>query len=178
MAVGETVTPADAALAAFIQSVELAAVDAYDKLLPLLGDTTKPVALKFQAHHREYTDALAKQAGGSAVKVPNQTLTLVLAARLQGVADEKGALMFAFGLENQITATYAFTLTTLTSPDVVGVTATILPVLAAHAAALGSLAGLPLAAAFPNGPFEGTAVAGAENPDFKLGFDPLSFPVG
>jgi hypothetical protein len=178
MTENEPVTPADAALAGFMQSIELAVVDAYEKVLPLLGDAARPIAAKFQGHHRDYADALAKQAAGSAAKVPNQTLTLVLTARLQGVADEKSALTFAFGLENQVAETYAFTFTTLTSPDVVRVAATILPVVSAHAAALGSLAGLATASTFPNGPFEGTAVADPENQDIRLGFDPLSFPVG
>jgi hypothetical protein len=66
----------------------------------------------------------------------------------------------------------------LTSPDVIRTVATILPVVSGHAAALGSLAAVPTATIFPNGPFEGTAVAGPDNPDFKLGFDPASYPVG
>jgi hypothetical protein len=178
MTASDPVIAADAALAGFIQSIELAVTDAYETVLPLLGDAARPIAVRFQGHHREYADALAKQAAGSVAKLPNQTLTLVLAARLQGVADERGALTFAFGLENQVAETYAFSFTTLTSPDVIRLAASILPVVSAHAAALGSLAGLPPAGAFPNGPFEGTAVAGADSQDITLGFDPLSFPVG
>ena len=37
---------------------------------------------------------------------------------------------------------------------------------------------LPTASVFPNGPFEGTAVAGTDNTDVSLGFDPAAFPVG
>ena len=175
MTATEPVTPADAALAGFLQSIELAVVDAYDKVTPFLSDTTKPIAAKFQGHHKDYAGALAKQAGTSAAKVPNQALTLVLGQSLQAVVDEKGAITVAFGFENQVTETYAFTLTTLTSPDVVGLVATTLPVLAAHAAILGASVGLATTALFPNSATEGNAVG--DGTDTKLGFDPASFPA-
>jgi hypothetical protein len=169
-------TPADAALAGYLQSIELAVVDAYDKLAALLSDATKPTMAAFQAHHKEYADALAKQAGTSAVSGPNITLTFILTARVGGVTDEKGALELAFGVENQVAETYAFSLTTLASPDVIHLVATILPVVAGHAAVLGSSVGLTTAVLFPNGALEGTVVG--DGSDTKLGYDPASFPVG
>jgi hypothetical protein len=178
MIMTEPVTPADATLSGFLQSIELAAVTAYDTVLTFLAEASKPAATKFQIHHREYANILATQAGASAATVANQTLTLVLASRLQKVTDERGALTFAFGLENQLAETYAFAFTTLTSSDVIRATAVILPIVSGHAAALASLAGLSTAIVFPNGPFEGSAVAGPENTDLKLGFDPATFPVG
>jgi hypothetical protein len=172
----DPIAPEDAVTAGFLQSIALAVADAYDKVMPLLGDTTKPTAASFQGHHKEHADALAKRAGTSAATVPNAALTLVLAARLQAVSDERGALAFASALENQVTGTYAFTFTTLTSPDVIHLAATILPVVSGHAAILGSSAGLTTNAMFPNGALQSTTVA--DGSDTTLGFDPLSFPAG
>lgn len=171
----DPVTPEDATLAGFLQSIALAVADVYDKVTPFLSDTTKPTAATFQNHHKEHALALAARAGTAAATLPNQALTLVLAARLQGVADERGALTFAFGLEHQVTETYVFTLTTLTSPDVIRLVATIVTVVSGHAGILGSSAGLTTTALFPNGPLEGATVG--DGSDGNLGFDPASFPV-
>lgn len=179
MTVREPVAPADTALLLFLRSVELAIADLYDKVLPLLGDSAKPIAAKFQAHHRDYADSLGKLAGGGpTLPGANATLSLVLAARLQSMSDERTALTATAAIENQLAATYAFTFTTLTSPDVIKLLVTILPVVSAHAATLGGLAVLPTAAVFPNGPFESTVVAGTDSSDIKAGFDPAAFPVG
>ena len=179
MTTGEgPIEPPDLALVVFLQSVERSVVDAYDRVLPLLGDSAKPAVVKVQAHHKDYVDALGKLPGTAAVPTANQTLAFVLAARLQAMTDEKSALTVAFGIENQLSETYGFAFTTVTSPDVVNLLATLMPVVSTHAAALAGLAVLPTASAFPNGPFEGTTVAGAENTDAKAGFDPAAFPVG
>jgi hypothetical protein len=175
MTAQDPVTAADATLAGFLQSIALAVADLYDKVIPLLSDTMKPVATAFQNHHKEHAVALATQAGTAAATLPNQALTLVLAARFQGVADERGALTFAFELEHQVTATYAFTQTALTSPDVVRLVATILTVVSGHAGVLGSSAGRTATALFPDGPLQGATVG--DGSDTKLGFDPASFPV-
>ena len=172
----DPVAPADAVTAGFLQSLALAVVDAYDRMMPLLGDTARPLAASVQGHHREHADALAKQAGTSAATVPNVSLTYVLVARLQAVADERGALAFAAAVENEMAGTYAFAFTTLTSPDVVRLVATILPVVSGHSAILGSSAGLTTVALFPNGALQSTIVG--DGSDLTLGFDPLSFPVG
>ena len=82
----------DAALAGFLQSVERTVVDAYDKALPLLSASNKALGSTFQDHHRDYADALGKLAGASAANHTNQTLSLVLAARLQSMSDERSAL--------------------------------------------------------------------------------------
>ena len=175
MAAPAQVTPADAMVAGFLHSITLAVVDVYDKVMPFLSDTTKPSAATFQNHHKEYAAALAARAGASAATVPNQALTLVLTARMQDVADERGALNVAFGLEHQVTETYAFALTTLTSPDVIHLVATILTVVSGQAGILGSSAGLATTALFPNGALVGATVG--DGSDLQLGFDPASFPA-
>jgi hypothetical protein len=175
MATEATVTPQDASLAAFVQSIALAAADAYDKTVPLLSDPVKPIATTFAAHHREHAAALAKLAGTAAATVPNQTLVAVLAGRLQTVVDERGALTFAFDLENQVSATYQFALTTLTSVDVIELVATIVTIVAGQAAIAGANAGITTTTLFPNGAVEAATVADGANT--KAGFDPALYPV-
>jgi hypothetical protein len=174
----EPIEPPDLVLIVFLQTVERSVVDAYDQVLALLGDAAKSAVTKMQAHHKDYVDALGKLAGAAAVPGANQTLSFLLGARLQTMTDEKSALTVASSIENQLAATYGFAFTTITSPDVVKLLATIMSVVSTHAAALAGLAVLPTASAFPNGPFEGTTVAGTENTDAKAGFDPAAFPVG
>jgi hypothetical protein len=169
------ITPADASVAGFLQSIALAVADVYDKLTPFVSDTTKPIATKFQGHHIEHADALVALAGTAAAKLPNQALALVLGARLPTVTDERSALAFAFGVENQVTETYAATFNTVTSPDLIHLVATMLPIVAGHATTIGSLAGLAPIALFPNGALEGTAAG--DGSDTTLGFDPALFPV-
>lgn len=169
------VTPADAMVAGFLHSIVLAVVDFYDKAAPFLTDTTKLIAASFQNHHREHATALEAQAGTSAATVPNQALTLVLTARMQGVTDERSALAVAFGLEHQVTETYAFTLTNLTGPDAIQLVASILTVVSGHAGILGTNAGLPTTALFPNGALVGATVGDGSDP--QRGFDPASFPA-
>ena len=176
MAPNDTITPPDAATAAFMQSIALAVADAYDKATPFFSDTTRPIATSFAAHHRDHAAALAKQAGTAAATVPNQALTLVLTARLQNVADERAALSFAFDVENQVSATSEFTLTKLTSTDVIHLVATIITIVAGHAAILASSAGITTTSVFPNGATETTSVGDGSNLEF--GFDPTSFPPG
>lgn len=178
MTFADAVTPADLALVGYLQSIERAVADFYDNVLPLLTDATRPVAAKMQAHHKDYIDALGKLAGPSAVKVANPALSFVLAARVPSMVDERTALTVTAGVENQLAETYAFAFTSLTSPDALKLPATILPVVSAHAATLAGLAVLPTAAVFPNGPFEGTAVAGTDYSSINAGFDPAAFPVG
>ena len=174
----DPVAPPDAALAGFLQSVERTVIDAYDKALPLLSESNKALGSTFQDHHRDYADALGKLAGSSAANHTNQTLSLVLAARLQSMSDERSALTSIAAVENELVATHGFAFSTTASPDLIKLVATILPVLSTHAATLASLASVPTAAVFPTGAFETTTVAGVDSADASAGFDPAAFPVG
>lgn len=177
MPASDVVVTPDADLCAFMQSIELAVVDAYDHLAPLIGDDRKPMVASFQSHHKDCAAALGAltSTASAAAHGPNQTLALVLAGRLQAVSDQRGAFSFGFELENDIAATYSYVLTTVTSPDVIRLVCTIVPVVSGQAAVFGTLTGLPTSGLFPNGPFEGTAVGNGS--DANLGFDPASFPV-
>lgn len=170
------VTAADAALSAFLQSLEVAVGAAYDRVVPQLSENLAPIASAFQAHHREYATRMATHAGAAAAKGPNGIFAAVITSRLQTVVDQRSALTLAFGLENQLTATYEFALTTLTSPDVIASVATIIPVLAGHSAILGSASAIPPSLVFPNGPFEANTVG--DGSDLRLGLDPAVFPTG
>ena len=171
----EPVTAADMTTAAFLQSVELTAVDTYGRLAPLVGETERQTMSTFMDHHSAYADAMKKLAGSAAVTKANPTLTLVLVARLQTATDESAAFAFAFGLENQIAATYAFAATTATSPDLIRSITSILPMTAGRSAVLGALANLSTPLLFPNGPVESAIVS--DGSDVRLGFDPAKFPV-
>jgi hypothetical protein len=175
MSRSQAITVADASLCAFMQSLELAATNAYDRVLGQLPDTTAPVATTFQDHHRQYAARLATHAGSAAAKRPNPTLTTLLAARLGTVTDERTAFTFAFGLENQLTATYQYCLTAVTSPPVIQSMSTIAPALAGHCAVLGAIAAIPPSFVFPNGPFEATTVG--DGSDLRLGYDPTTIPL-
>jgi len=171
----EPVTTADMTTAAFLQSIELTAVDTFGRLSTLIGEPERQTMATFGKHHAAYADAMGKLAGSSAVKAANPTLTLVLIARLQAATDESAAFAFAFGLENQIAATYAFAATTATSPDLIRAIATIVPVTAGRSAVLGALANLSTPLLFPNGPVESSTVS--DGSDVRLGFDPALFPT-
>ena len=172
----DPVTPGDATFAGYLQSVEWAVVDIFNGAFTFLGETARPVAMKFQSHHSAYADALAKLAGASAAPRANQTLELILTARLQAATDETAALNFLFGLENQLVATHIFVANSASSPDVLRLLATIVPTTAARCATFGSLARLSTPLVFPNGPVEGALVG--DGSDIRLGFDPSLFPVG
>jgi hypothetical protein len=166
----------DEDLAAFAQSVELAAVAAYGMAAAALSAATKPVGMLFQTHHQQHADAFGAVAKTKAVKGPNQKLVAALTPALQAVKDEKGALELAFTLENQAAETYAFGLTVASGAAAIGGMATILPIESEHAAVLGAALGKSPADIFVNGAFESASVG--DGKDVKKGIDPTIFPVG
>jgi rubrerythrin len=165
----------DEDLAAFAQSVELAAVAAYEAAAAALSADTLPVAQLFLMHHQQHADAFGVVAGSKAVDGPNQALVTAITPALEAVKDEKGALELAFGLENQAAATYAFGLTAATGADAIAGMATILPIESEHAAILGVALGMAVPDIFVNGAFEGASVG--DGSDITKGLDPTLFPV-
>ena len=175
MTAQDPVTPADATLAGFLQSIALAVADVYDKVTPLLSDTAKPIATTFQNHHKEHALALAAQAGTATATLPNQALTLVLAAPAPG----GGRRARRAGLRVRSRApgqrdvrirprrAHESRRHSSRRHDPHG--------RVGHAGVLGSSAGLTAAALFPNGALHGAAVG--DGSDTTLGFDPASFPV-
>jgi rubrerythrin len=174
MAGAQSVTDED--LAAFAQSVELAAVAAYGMAAPALTSATRPVGELFAKHHQDHADAFGAVAGSKAVSEPNAALVTALTPALQAVNDETSALQLAFTLENQAAATYAFGLTVASGADAVAGMATILPIESEHAAVLGAALGMPVTEIFVNGAFESASVG--DGTDLAKGIDPSKFPVG
>lgn len=165
----------DVDVAVFAESVELAAVAAYQMAAGVLSAETKPVGELFAQHHQDHAGAFAALAGEAATVRPNAALVGALTPQLEAIDSEQAALEFAFVLENQAAATYAFGLTVLTLPEAIKGTSTILPVESAHAGVLGAALGKDLAGMFPTDAFILAQVGDGSDPD--QGLDPARFPV-
>ncbi len=158
----------DGAIAAFAESVELAAVAAYTAAAKSGLVTTKAVldaATAFAGHHQEHAAAFGAAAGAGATKKANPKLLDAVGAQLAAAKDEMGVLEIAFGLENAAAATYLFALGALTSKGALQLTASILPVEAQHAVVLGTVLGKKATDIFPSFETQTNAV------------DPSKFPV-
>lgn len=142
----------DQDIAAFAESVELAAVEAYraaaasGKLQPAVVE----VGTLFAGHHAEHAVAFASQSGGKATGKPNEKLLLAVAGQLQAAPDQKGILSIAHDVENAAAATYLFGLGALKSKAALQLAASILPVEAQHAVVLGVALGRSTADVVPN----------------------------
>lgn len=165
----------DGGIAAFAQSVELAAVAAYGMAAAVLTPATLPVGMLFAQHHQEHANAFGALAGDKATGTANAALLTALTPTLQGLDTEAKALEFAFGLELQAAETYAFALTALENPQAALSTATILPIEMAHAGVLGVALGKDFDDLFPTGAFVAAAVG--DGRDIEKGLDPAAFPV-
>jgi len=137
---------ADDALAAFLQSAELAAVQLYEAGARLVtsAEAVRTV-VACAAHHRAHATALATLAGPSAVTAPNAALLTNLAPSLQLVRSEDDELGFLYALEGQLAGTYEWALTHFAGSPGVQHAATILPVECQHAVEIGMLLSKPLA---------------------------------
>ena len=134
----------DAAIAAFAESVELAAVQAYLAAAKSGKVTTKGLldaATMFAGHHQEHAAAFASAAGTAATNKPNPKLLQAIGDQIAGAANEQAIITIAFDLENAAAATYMFALGVLTSTAALQLTASILPVEAQHAVVLGQVLG-------------------------------------
>jgi rubrerythrin len=133
----------DGDIAAFAESVELAAVEAYKaaagsgKLQPAVVE----IGTMFAGHHAEHAKAFGGASGGKATGKPNPKLLEAVGGQLKGAADQAAILEIAYGLENAAAATYLFALGALKSEAALALTASILPVESQHAVVLGSALG-------------------------------------
>lgn len=167
----------DTQLAGFAQGFELAAVTVYQMAAPALGDTTRPVAELFGGHHQQHADAFRKVAGDDAQPQANPKILAELGALLEDAAaeGETAVLELAQVIENEAVYTYAFGLSQLQDPAFASVAATIVPIEAQHAVALGLALGQPVEALFPTGAFEIARVGSASDP--TTGVDPTRYVV-
>jgi len=171
----------DTVIAGYAQSVELAAVAAYEAAAPALSGDTLAVASLFMSHHQQHADAFGSVAGDDARPQANEALVAAVTPTLEavgaGVAEGRDmttdVLEFARVLENQAAYTYAAGLTLLQSPDFASATATILPIEAQHATVLALALGKGPEDWFPTGAFESAALGDGSDP--KAGLDPAVF---
>lgn len=144
---GRLITPAaaqelsEADIARFAASLEYAAVGAYQAAVET-GRLSQPVVeagTTFAGHHQDHGDAFAAFVGE---EVPaNQTVLDTFGPMIAGAADEAAIVDIAFQVENAAASTYLFALGVLTDQDAVNAVASILPVEAQHAVALGFVLG-------------------------------------
>jgi hypothetical protein len=157
----------DGDIAAFAESVELAAVEAYKaaagsgKLDPAVVE----VGTMFAGHHGEHAKAFAGASGGAAKGKPNPKLLAAVGDQLKEAKDQAGILKIAYDLEEAAAATYLFGLGALKSAGALQLAASILPVESQHAVVLGSALGMSPADFVPT--FQTSAKA----------VDPAKFPV-
>jgi hypothetical protein len=160
---------ADDDIAAFAESVELAAVEAY-RAAAGSGKVTTPAvgeaATTFAGHHQEHAAAFGGAAGAKATKKANARLLQVVGDQIKQARDQAGVLKIAYDLENAAAATYVYALGALQSKEALQLTASILPVESQHAVVLGMALGRPL---------EDDVVPPFETQDQRV--DPAQFPV-
>jgi len=170
----------DTQIAGYAQSIELAAVAAYEAAAPKLSGDVLSVATLFASHHGEHADAFGAVAGDDARPEANAKLVEAVIPTLEavGAAEPSDALTaqilaFARDLENQAAYTYAAALTLLSDPAYAAATSTILPIEAQHATVLTlALEGGP-DELFPTGAFESSALG--DGTDTTKGLDPAVF---
>jgi hypothetical protein len=157
----------DGDIAAFAESVELAAVEAYKAAAGSgkLEAAVVEIGTMFAGHHAEHAKAFAGASGGAAKGKPNPKLLAAVGDQLKEADDQKGILKIAYDLEEAAAATYLFGLGALKSAAALKLAASILPVESQHAVVLGTALGLPASDYLPNFQTSDKAV------------DPAKFPV-
>jgi hypothetical protein len=148
--VGTLASPASAAgltdqdIAKFAESVELAVVAVYNLALKggkLHTPAVIATATTFASHHTDHAKAFGAFAGDIATAKPNLGVLAAVSDEIQEAPDETHVLSVAFDTENAAAATYLYAIGLLQGAQILGTTASILPVEAQHAAALGYVLG-------------------------------------
>lgn len=157
----------DGDIAAFAESVELAAVEAYKAAAGSgkLQAAVVEVGTMFAGHHQEHAGAFAGASGGKAKGKPNPKLLTAVGDQLKAAKDQAGILAIAYDLEEAAAATYLFALGALKTEAALQLSASILPVESQHAVVLGSALGKPATEYVPSFQTSDKAV------------DPAKFPV-
>jgi rubrerythrin len=138
-----TTNPPNEVTAAFAESLELAAVAAYQQAAAKL--TTPAVvsaASTFAGHHAQHATAFAALSKGKATGKPNPRLLQTLSAEIHDAASENATIQIAYDMENAAASTYLYALGVLTDKAALELTASILPVESQHAVVLGQALGL------------------------------------
>ena len=138
--------PSDGDIATFAASVEYAAVAAYEAAAKSGKVKTKAVldaATAFAGQHKEHGDAF-KAAGTNPNVAANKAVLDMVTPQLTAAKTENDVVALAYGLENSAAATYIFALGVLTNDKAYNAVASVMPVEAQHAVALGFVLGKTL----------------------------------
>lgn len=138
--------PSDGDIATFAASVEYAAVAAYQaaaKSGKVKNKAILDAATAFAGQHQQHGDAF-KAAGTNPSVVANQAVLDMVTPQLTAAKTENDVVALAYGLENAAAATYIFALGVLTNENAYNAVASVMPVEAQHAVALGLVLGKPL----------------------------------
>jgi hypothetical protein len=139
----QEVAPTAPELAAFAESVELAAASFYGLLRPRLS---RPAAISaataYARHHQDHANAIGPAGGPTRTGKPNITLLPTLTDQLGQAKTENDAIKIAYDLENSLASTYLFIIDSIDDSGDLKLAAAILPVEAQHAVVLGSLIGV------------------------------------
>jgi ferritin-like protein len=138
--------PSDGDIATFAASVEYAAVAAYQAAAKSGKVTNKAIldaATAFAGQHQQHGDAF-KAAGTNKNVMANKGVLDMVTPQLTAAKTENDVVALAYGLENAAAATYIFALGVLTTEGAYNAVASVMPVEAQHAVALGLVLGKPL----------------------------------
>lgn len=135
---------ADTSILVFAQSLELAAVAAYDIALASgrLEAVPTAVAGLFRSHHLEHAQAMAGAAGKAAKNTANKAILKKFGPILDAAKTQAAMLTAAFQIETAAAATYGQALGLLKATDSASLVASIQPVEARHATVLARVLGL------------------------------------
>jgi hypothetical protein len=139
-------TPSDGDIATFAASVEFAAVAAYTAAAKSGLVKTKAVldaATAFAGQHQQHGEAF-KAAGTNPNVAANKGVLDMVTPQLMAAKTENDVVALAYGLENAAAATYIFALGVLGNEKAYNAVASVMPVEAQHAIALGFVLGKPL----------------------------------
>ena len=129
-------------IAVFAESIELAVVAAYTLALTKLHTPAYvAMATTFASHHMDHAKAIAAYAGDAATAQANPGVLTAVSDELHEAPDEMHVLSTAYDAENAAAATYLYAIGLLSGVQILGTAASILPVEAQHAAALGHALG-------------------------------------
>jgi rubrerythrin len=139
-------TTEDKVLLGWSQSLELAAVAAYEAAAATgrISAEVLPVALLFRDHHRQHAQAHAAIAGKAALGQANQSVLEAFGPQIEAANNQTELLTVAFQLESVAAATYVAALGELVGTDGAALVASIIPTESRHAAVLGEVLGLSL----------------------------------
>ena len=138
--------PSDGDIATFAASVEYAAVAAYQAAAKsglIKNKAILDAATAFAGQHQQHGDAF-KAAGTNPNVAANKAVLDMVTPQLTAAKTENDVVALAYGLENAAAATYIFALGVLTTEGAYNAVASVMPVEAQHAVALGLVLGKPL----------------------------------